>query len=57
MGEVVMKMFDKANFVCSGLECRQKKQNLVLFICLAVLYVISAFTFMNFLYCLSDCIG
>ena len=57
MGEVVMKMFDKANFVCSGLEGKQKKQGTVLLICLAVLYVLSAFTFMNFLYCLSDCIG
>lgn len=57
MGKMVMKMFDKENFVFSGLDGKQKKQGVVLIVCLAVLYVITAFTFMNFLYCFSDCIG
>ena len=57
MGEVVMKMFKKDNFVFSGIEDKRKKQGLIVFICLVIFYVLSAFTFMNFLYCLSDCIG
>ncbi len=52
-----MKMFDKDNFVCSGLDGKRKKQNILLICCLTVLYVISAFTFMNFLYCMAECIG
>ncbi|MBO7376696.1 MAG: hypothetical protein J6V01_06280, partial [Clostridia bacterium] len=50
-------MFKKDNFVFSGIEDKRKKQGLIVFICLVIFYVLSAFTFMNFLYCLSDCIG
>lgn len=55
MGEMVMKMFDRDNFVrpSSG----SKKAGAVSFACLAFLYVITAFTFMNALYCFSDCVG
>ena len=58
MGEMVMKkMFDRNNFVNADLSGKQKKHSLAVTLCLALLFVISAFTFMNFLYCLSDCIG
>ena len=58
MGEMVMKnMFDKNGFVLAGLDKKQKKQNIIVTLCVIGFFVISAFTFMNFLYCLSDCIG
>ena len=52
-----MKAFDKENFVLTGLDRRQKRQSLTVGIGVAVLYVLSAFTFMNFLYALAECIG
>ena len=55
MGEMVMKMFDRDNFVCPS--SGSKKAGLVSFACLVFLYVITAFTFMNALYCFSDCVG
>ena len=55
MGEMVMKMFDRDNFVCPSSGSR--KAGLVSFACLVFLYVITAFTFMNALYCFSDCVG
>ena len=54
---MVMKMFDRNNFVTSALDGKQKKQSLFVTLSVAVLFIITAFTFMNFLYCLSDCIG
>ena len=36
---------------------KQKKQALIVTLSVALLFVVSAVTFMNFLYCLSDCIG
>ncbi|MBQ7698825.1 MAG: hypothetical protein IJT49_00605 [Clostridia bacterium] len=58
MGKMVMKnMFDKNGFVLCGLDARQKKQNIIVTLCVIGSFIISAFTFMNFLYCLSDCIG
>ena len=50
-------MFDRNNFVLSGLSGKQKKQNIIVTLAVAVFFILSAFTFMNFLYCLSDCIG
>ena len=50
-------MFDKSNSVLSGLDSKQKKQNLFAIAAVAVFFILSAFTLMNFLYCLSDCIG
>ncbi|MBO4326058.1 MAG: hypothetical protein J5950_02155 [Clostridia bacterium] len=58
MGEMVMKnMFDRNNFVLSGLDEKQKKTSLFVTLGVALFFILSAFTFMNFLYCLSDCIG
>ncbi len=58
MGEMVMKnMFDRNNFVFSDLKGKQKKHDLIAALAVAVFFILSAFTFMNFLYCLSDCIG
>ena len=54
---VMKKTFDQSSFVCSGLDSKQKKQSLAVVLALAVFFVISAFTFMNFLYCFSDCVG
>ena len=39
------------------MENKSKKQALIVTILLIVLFVLSAFTFMNALYCLSDCIA
>lgn len=52
-----MKMFDSNNFVISGLDRKQKKQSLAVTAAVIIFFVFSAFTFMNFLYCLADCIG
>ena len=57
MGEMVMKMFDKSDLVTSNLDAKQKKQSLIATLSVIILFALSAFTFMNFLYCLSDCIG
>lgn len=58
MGEMVMKNDpDRNGCVLSGLGSKQKKQAIGVLIALAFFFVISAFTFMNFLYCLSDCVG
>ena len=57
MGEMVMKMFDKSDLVTSNLDEKQKKQSLIATLSVIILFALSAFTFMNFLYCLSDCIG
>ena len=43
--------------VLCGLDKKQKKQNLVVTLAVMLFFVLSAFTWMNFLYCLSDCIG
>ena len=57
MGEMVMKtLFDRRS-VLSGLDARQKKQAGAVMLGVAVCFAFSAFTFMDFLYCLSDCIG
>ena len=58
MGEMVMKNdLDRNGCVLSGLGSKQKKQAVGVLIALVFFFVISAFTFMNFLYCLSDCVG
>ena len=55
---MVMKyMFDKNNSVLAGLDSKQKKQNLIVTLAVIIFFILSAFTLMNFLYCLSDCIG
>jgi len=58
MGEMVMKpLFDRRGSVLSGLDGRQKKQAGAVMLAVAVCFVLSAFTFMNLLYCLADCLG
>ncbi len=52
-----MKMFCADNFVSSGAEKSRKTRSIAVTLCLIFFYVLTAFTFMNFLYCLSDCIG
>lgn len=54
---VMKKLLEKNDFVLSGLEKSTKKQALVVTCAVALFFVLSAFTFMNFLYCLADCIG
>lgn len=55
---MVMKMkCDRSDFVCSALGEKQKKQNVLSILAVILFFVLSAFTFMNFLYCFSDCIG
>ena len=51
------KMFDKSGFITSGADINQKKQAVFVTLLVSLFFVLSAFTFMNFLYCLSDCIG
>ena len=50
-------MFDKSDLVTSNLDAKQKKQSLIATLSVIILFALSAFTFMNFLYCLSDCIA
>ena len=58
MGEMVMKKyFDKENFVSSTFDYRMKKQSLFISIALIVLFIFSAFTFLNALYAFADAIG
>ena len=52
-----MKMFDRNNFVLSGLDGKQKKQSFIVTAAVIIFFILSSFTFMNFLYCLADCIG
>ena len=54
---VMKKIFDRNSFVLTGLDQKQKKQNLIVIAAVVLFFILSAFTFMNFLYCLSDCIG
>ena len=54
---VMKKMFDRNGFVLTGLDGGGKRQGLLAMLAVAVLFVISAFTFMNALYCFSDCVG
>ena len=51
------KIFDRDDFVLSGLDGKQKKHSLIAMLTVIVFFILSSFTFMNFLYCLSDCIG
>ncbi|MBO5077223.1 MAG: hypothetical protein J5584_06485 [Clostridia bacterium] len=58
MGEMVMNsFFDRNNFVHSEQGGKQKRQSILVTLCVIVFFVLSAITFMNFLYCLSDCVG
>ena len=58
MGEMVMNsIFDRNNFVHSEQGGNQKRQSVFVTLCVIVFFALSAITFMNFLYCLSDCAG
>ena len=57
MGEMVMNMFDRNNFVLTGLDKKQKLQSLGIMCAVIFFFILSAFTFMNFMYCFADCIG
>ena len=50
-------LFDKSNFISSSFDASQKKQAIVVVVLLAVLFVVSSFTFFNMLYCFADIIG
>ena len=50
-------LFSRTGFVTSGLDTKQKKQSLTVTLSVILFFVLSAFTFMNFLYCFSHCIG
>ena len=54
---VMKKFFDRNNFVLAKQDGKQKKQSVIVMAAVIVFFILSAFTFMNFLYCLSDCIG
>ena len=51
------KIFDRSNFVLSELGGKQKRQSAFVTLCVVGFFLLSAVTFMNFLYCISDCIG
>lgn len=51
------KMIEKNDFVLSGLDKSGKIRSAIASCAVVLFFVFSAFTFMNFLYCLSDCIG
>ena len=58
MGEMVMKkLFDKENFHFSGFDSVQRRQSLIVIGVLALMFVVSSFTFVNALYSLVDNIG
>ena len=58
MGEVVMKkFFDKENFILSTFDDKQRKQSLVVSILVMVAFILSAFTFFNFLFGFVDAMG
>lgn len=57
MGEMVMKKLSQTDFVFSGLDKKAKKHDLLSSCSVAVFFLLSAVTFMNVLYCLSECIG
>ena len=52
-----MDIFNANNFVLSSCDKRQRIQSLEVVIAMTVFFMASAFTFMNFLYCLCDCLG
>jgi hypothetical protein len=54
---VMNNLFDRSNFVHSEQGGKQKRQSILVTLCVIVFFVLSAITFMNFLYCLSDCVG
>lgn len=51
------KLFSKENFLFSSFETKARRQSLVVFGLLAVLFLISAFTFLNMFYAFVDMIG
>lgn len=58
MGEMVMKdLFNKEHFLFTDLDKKRRRQSLIVGLVIALLYLASAFTFMNMLYCFADIIG
>jgi len=53
----MIKFFNKDNFVLSSCDNNQKKQSLLVSLCIVLLFVFSSFTFFNALYGFADCIG
>ena len=51
------KIFDRSNFVLSELGGKQKRQSAFVTLYVVSFFLLSAVTFMNFLYCISDCMG
>ena len=49
--------FSRSGFVSSGMDAAQKRQSLAVTLSVVLFFILSAFTFMNFLYCFSNCIG
>ena len=58
MGEMVMKKIpDSRTDISAGTDRKQRRQSLAVTGAVALCFVLSAFTFMNFMYCLSDSVG
>lgn len=58
MGELVMKdLFNKENFLFPGFDKKQRLQSLIVFGLLAILFIFSAFTFVNMLFAFTDAAG
>lgn len=58
MGEMVMKkFFSKDSFILSTFDKNQRVQSLIVALGLIVLYILSAFSFLNALYAFSDSLG
>lgn len=51
------KFFDKENFILSTFDDKQRKQSLVVSILVIVAFILSAFTFFNFLFGFVDAMG
>ena len=54
---VIMKYFDKTNFVPSTMDQKQKRQSLIVSLLLIIFFVITSFLFMNMLYAFTDIVG
>ena len=50
-------LFSKEHFVVSDFDKQQRHQSLLIFFLLAIFFIATAFTFLNMLYCFSDCVG
>ena len=54
---VMKNYFAKENFIISECDKKQKRQSLVISICIMVMFIFSALTFFNAMYAFADCVG